>query len=413
MIGLMDCNNFFVSCERLFRPDLTRKPVAVLSSNDGCIVARSQEVKDIGIPMGVPLFQVRDTIQKHGIILFSSNFTLYRDISGRVMHALREEFDDTFVYSIDEAFFTIPEGMEVEDIVKIRSRIMQKTGIPVSFGVAPTKTMAKLANSEAKKGSGVIWHTVDECMEQYPSISCGSVWGIGRQMVKRLETLQIRTVSDFLRMGLSFARNEFGVHGERLYLELTGTNASFSSDLLSPHASIMSTQSFGRKVQARNVLESALGHHVAHIGEKLRKQDLLASRLTIMCAPSRYGSYALRKGVATVMLSEPTNDTGILLSYTKTLLEEIYDQEVDYAKAGAIVGGLVPVSFASESLFGEARKEKRKEIFDVIDTLNERYGRETIRPGIIQNTDVWSARSELRSPSFTTRWSEIPHVKAI
>jgi DNA polymerase V len=197
-IGLMDCNNFFVSCERLFRPDLLKKPVAVLSSNDGCIVARSQEVKELGIPMGAPYFMVRAICKKEGVTLFSSNFRLYRDISARVMHALCEEVDTFEVYSIDEAFFSIEETVTEEEVLLLRERIMQKTGIPVSFGIARTKTIAKAAGDHAKKESGVsildatLWET------KISEIPCGSIWGIGRQTSAKLTKLGINTVADLI-----------------------------------------------------------------------------------------------------------------------------------------------------------------------------------------------------------------------
>jgi DNA polymerase V len=289
MVGLMDCNNFFVSCERLFRPDLRGKPVAVLSSNDGCIVARSEEVKQLGIPMGVPHFQVKDLCEKHQITIFSSNFTLYRDISSRVMQALREECDHVFIYSIDESFFEVEEGMDTNGIAKIRTRIMEKTGIPVSFGIAPTKTIAKIANSEAKKGNGVVWLSVEEAQRRYGALSCGSVWGIGRQTSRRLSDLGVRTVAEFVERGRSFARQEFGVVGERLFLELTGIRTDGAEDEESVQGSIMSTRSFGKETRSKEVLLSALGHHISHVGEKLREDDLMTSSLRILCLPSRHG----------------------------------------------------------------------------------------------------------------------------
>jgi len=413
MIGLMDCNNFFVSCERLFRPDLLGKPVAVLSSNDGCIVARSKEVKDLGIPMGVPLFEVRDVVEKHSVVLFSSNFALYRDISRRVMHALQEEFDDVAVYSIDEAFFVVPEGCTEEDIALIRARVIQKTGIPVSFGVAPTKTVAKIANQEAKKGSGTVWLTLNQFRERCSTVPCGSVWGIGRQMAAKLEVFGIHTVSHFLEKGLGFARSEFGVHGERLFLELTGIEAAGHTEDVSPNASIMSTQSFGKRIHSKDVIFAALSHHIGHIAEKLRARNLATRSITIICAPGRYGNYVLRKGSATMEFGEPTNDTVLLLEYARRLLDEIHDAEVPYKRAGAIVSGLLPIEYVSESLFETTEKSARESVFAVVDILNKRFGKETIHPGTLHRGEEWSSRTELRSGAFTTRWTEIPHVKAI
>jgi DNA polymerase V len=198
MIGLMDCNNFFVSCERLFRPDLAKCPVAVLSSNDGCIVSRSQEVKDLGIAMGVPYFEVKSLCKKYNITLFSSNFTLYRDISTRVMATLKEFVDDIEIYSIDEAFFGVPKTMDETTLISIRAEIIRKTGIPVSIGVAPTKTLAKVANDRAKKGGGVMVLTKEVWKILQGEVSCSSIWGIGRQTSQKLTELGINSVAELL-----------------------------------------------------------------------------------------------------------------------------------------------------------------------------------------------------------------------
>ncbi len=414
MIGLMDCNNFFVSCERLFRPDLKGKPVAVLSSNDGCIVARSQEVKDLGIQMGAPYFQVKDQCTKHRVTLFSSNFTLYRDLSSRVMRALSEEFDHTEIYSIDEAFFEVPEGMTAEDIKMIRMRIAQKTGIPVSFGIASTKTIAKIANNEAKKGTGVTWLTMEAALARYGTITCGSVWGIGRQTSKRLSELKVVTVANFIDKGHAFARQEFGVVGERLYFELTGIRVEGDPDAEVKNASIMSTRSFHKAVTDKSVLMSALGHHVSQLGERLREREVMTSQLRILCAPSRFGPFALRATSKTHIFDIPTNDTTVLLQETQKLLDSLYEKDVPYKKAGAIVGGLVPAAYVAPSLFENLSREKSSgSVYVVVDELNERFGRGTIRPGVVMDTDAWAARSLSRSQEYTTQWTEIASVKAV
>jgi DNA polymerase V len=414
MIGLMDCNNFFVSCERLFRPDLRGKPVAVLSSNDGCIVARSQEVKDLGIPMGVPLFQVKDIVKKNNITLFSSNFPLYRDISSRVMYALREEFEEISVYSIDEAFFDLEKGQSILDIQGIRERIIKKTGIPVSFGLAPTKTIAKLANVEAKKGNGVVLLTIEDALNRYECVSCGAVWGVGRQMTKRLDVLGIRTVSAMLKKGLYFMRQEFGVQGERIFLELTGVRAEGGSHDLPANASIMSTRSFSGTHTDKAVIMSALGHHIAHVSLKLRERGLKARSLTIICAPSRHGDFALRRGGRSIDLEIPTNDTTVLLKSAHDLLGTFFESEVPYKKAGVIVSGLIPDAYVANSLFESSQNAKEKRtVDDVVDAINERFGRDTVRSGVILNTSTWAANSRLRSYEYTTNWGDIAKVKAI
>jgi DNA polymerase V len=414
MIGLMDCNNFFVSCERLFRPDLRGKPVAVLSSNDGCIVARSQEVKDLGISMGVPYFEVKDLCEKHSITLFSSNFALYRDLSSRVMEALQEECEDIEVYSIDEAFFPVEESTSRDEMFHMRERIMKKTGIPVSFGIAPTKTIAKIANAEAKKGGGVVLLTSEDAKKRYSSMLCGSVWGIGLQTSGRLSKLNIRTVEEFVSHGLFFARQEFGVVGERLYLELTGIRTDTHEDLEPSLGSIMSTRSFHAPITEKNVLLSALGHHVTQLGEKLRARRVTASTVRIICAPSRFSSYILRTSSLTQELEMPTHDTTTLLKVVGTLLDRLYENDVPYKKAGVVVSGLIPEEYVSPSIFEAPHKESNSVSLDhIVDTLNKRFGRGVVHSGTVMRTEAWSSRSDARSPAYTTQWQDIAKVKAV
>lgn len=413
MIGLMDCNNFFVSCERLFRPDLIKKPVAVLSANDGCIVARSQEVKDLGVPMGAPFFEIKDLCEKEGVTIFSSNFTLYRDLSARVMAALREECGSIVVYSIDEAFFELESEVDIEALTLMRARITQKTGIPVSFGVASTKTLAKIANAEAKRGTGVSFLTDDRLQDIAHTVSCGSVWGIGRETAAKLATFNIKTVADLLLQGLGFMRQHFGVHGERLFFELSGIAAYTDDTEDAVHASISSTRSFAQIVRKRSVLESALGHHVAHVAEKLRERGVVASRLSIVAAPSRHGSYALRQGTAMRDLLVPTNDTTILLKESLSLLGTLYDAEIPYKKAGVTVSGIIPETYVSGNLFETPSKESGGGMYQTVDLINSRFGQGTIRPALTLGASAWQESKKRKSPEYTTQWAHIARVKAI
>ncbi len=410
MIGLMDCNNFFASCERLFRPDLLGKPVTVLSSNDGCFIARTQEVKDLGIPMGAPYFEFKDVVEKHGVHVFSSNFALYRDMSRRVMEALEEEFEVVEVYSIDEAFVQIPSYMKEEEIVAIRKRIIQKTGIPVSIGLSQTKTIAKIANNYAKKGTGTYTLDAKKLVGMAAEIPCGSIWGIGRRMTAKLNQFKIYTLADLLSKDRGFLKNTFGVVGERLYLELTGTSVSAPGEQPpSEHESIASTRSFAKETKELSVLESALGYHVAHVGEKLRERNMIATRLSILALPNRFGDFFLKKGRAQSVLVTGTDDTAVLLKEALRLLREIYDSEVPYKKAGIVVSGILPKSLASRSLF----EKDGSGIYTVLDQLNERFGGGTIRPGVVQETHKWESSKRLKSKEYTTKWNEIAVVKAI
>ncbi len=414
MIGLMDCNNFFVSCERLFRPDLLGKPVAVLSSNDGCFVARSQEVKDLGIPMGIPYFQVKDMCVKHDITLFSSNFTLYRDISARVMQALKSEFSTCEVYSVDEAFFSIDPGVTEEELVQVRKRIMQKTGIPVSIGVASTKTLAKVANGIAKKGSGVYMLDDVRWEEIQGQVSCGSVWGIGRQTTAFLSKNGIYTVADLKRQDMSFIRKTLGVVGERLYLELSGVPVYRISDAVDgAQQSYASTRSFGKTVKDKMTLMSALGYHVAQVALKLRSDQMTTSQISIIIRGSRFGSYAGYEYSRTELLSTPTDDTALLTKEALRLLEDLYDPEIPYKKAGFIASRITPNDITQASLFDKEMLVQKKKGIDVVtDALNTKFGRGTVSLGIVFGTEKWQEKSQLKSPEYTTRWGDLVSVKA-
>lgn len=415
MIGLMDCNNFFVSCERLFRPDLLGKPVAVLSSNDGCIVARSQEVKDLGVPMGIPYFEMKDLCKKENITIFSSNFALYRDISTRVMTALKAEFDTCEVYSVDEAFFTIGESASQEELVKIRARITQKTGIPVSIGVAETKTLAKVANGIAKKGTGVCILRAEQRDNAIKDMSCGSIWGIGRQTSAFLTKSGINTVGELLSRDVTFVRQALGVVGERLCMELRGVSVYAIGDSHGEvQESYTSTRSFSAAVTDKHTLMSALGHHIAHVAEKLRQDECVASSVTIVARGSRFGAFALREGSAHCNFQSPTNDTFVMTQEVSRLLDTIYDSEIPYKKAGVIVGGILPAEAQTGLLFVTENGEQKTEKINVVtDMLNHKFGSGTVRQAVTLSNEKWKERKNLKSPEYTTQWSEIAMIKAI
>lgn len=414
MIGLMDCNNFFVSCERLFRPDLLGKPVAVLSSNDGCVVARSQEVKDLGVTMGVPVFEIKELISKEKVTLFSSNFALYRDISTRVMSALKAEFDTCEVYSVDEAFFAIDEDVTEETLKQIRARIMQKTGIPVSIGVAETKTLAKVANGIAKKGSGVCILDKKHRENTISSLLCGSIWGIGRQTSASLSKMKIYTVGDLLAQDTTFIRQSLGVVGERICLELKGVSVYKIGDRIDEEQkSYMSTRSFGKPIHEKATLKSALGYHIAHLAEKLRYDSCVASKITIIMRASRFGPFAYREGSASVLLPNPTNDTFALTAEVSGLFNQLYDIEIPYKKAGVILSSIEPEGNTTSSLFKDSLQiEKMEKLNDVNDAINSKFGSATIRQAVTMGGEKWKERKNLKSPEYTTQWSEIACIKA-
>ncbi len=415
MIGLLDCNNFFVSCERLFRPDLVHMPVLVLSSNDGCVVARSQEVKDLGISMGIPFFEIQSICKKEGITVFSSNFTLYRDISRRVMQALKAEYAVYEVYSIDEAFFEVSDQITTQELLEIRNRIIQKTGIPVSIGVATTKTRAKIANRIAKKDHGVC--IMDDVLwaQIIPDMSCSSVWGIGRQTTSTLSKAHVHTVADFLALDPAYVKQSFGIVGERLRLELLGEPVY---RLLEGHAheqqSYTSTRSFGKSTHDKSTLLSALSYHIAQVALKLRKDGMVTREVHIIMHGSRFGDFSHRESSFTLPLSLPTNNSLVLTKAVSQLLDMHFDPEIPYKKAGVLVSGIQPETMSTGDLFSSVIPSKEENLLDhVCDDLGKKFGTGVIRIGTSLYTRLWKEKSTYGSPSYTTQWADICRVKAI
>jgi DNA polymerase V len=411
MIGLMDCNNFFVSCERLFRPDLLKRPVAVLSSNDGCIVARSQEIKDLGIPMGAPYFKVRDICEEAGAVLFSSNFTLYRDISARVMQTLASLVGKCEIYSIDEAFFTVHENTSEAEIAAIRSRIIQNVGLPVSIGVASTKTLAKQASSLAKKGTGVCILTNEKWNELKDTTSCSSIWNLGRKTSAKLREMGVETVSQFLELDPAVIRRHFGVMGERLQKELIGVSVyDVGSTTDDVQQSIMSTRSFEKTSTSLRDLESAVGYHVSFVAQKLREKKLVASRIHVALLTSRHGNFMFQGATGEVELLYPSSDTQVLLHAALEKVRTLFLPSVPYKKAGVVCAGLMPEVYTSGNLF-ESKTNNPSQIDVVVDSLNEKFGYATVRSAIIGSNPTRTS-AKLRSQEYTTRWKDIPSVRA-
>ncbi len=413
MIGLMDCNNFFVSCERLFRPDLVGKPVAVLSSNDGCIVARSQEVKDMGLPMGLPLFQAKQLVDMRGVTLFSSNFPLYRDISSRVMRALAAEVGPCEAYSIDESFFELSTKTSAEELQKIRDNIMRVTGIPVSIGLAPTKTIAKAASKLAKKSGGSRTLSVEAWQQEAETYPVADVWNLGRATAKALTEFGITSVAAFMAQDPAWVDRQFGIMGRRLQDELRGISVyAVSSNSHVLRQSLASTRSFAKATNDQAALESAVAYHLTHVAEKLRAQKLVATWLSVELRAGRHSDFAYRKGSVLVELTNPSNTTTELLRHAVAGMEALYERGVPYKKAGVVAGGLLPESFVQPSLFREVAAARPERGVDAVtDLLNKRFGPGTIRPGNILDSRPKTSAA-LRSPSYTTVWKDIPTIHA-
>jgi len=411
-IGLIDCNNFFVSCERLFRPDLEGVPVVVLSSNDGCVVARSQEIKDMGIPMGVPYFQIKDTLQKAKAVVFSGHIALYRDISRRVFEVVRQEVDTMEQYSIDEAFFCIPADVDAHQyIAHIKDTVEQLIGIPISIGVAASKTQAKYASTIAKKTGGL--HVVDAAQWQQlvPDIRIEQIWGVGAGLARKCKQHGIVTVADMLQLDTARVDAVFGVVGRRLQSELAGVIASPVESKRLLQKSLMNSRSFSKTTQDIAILADAAAYHTRQIAAELRSMGAACTVLRLSIRTSRHGDFFLRGGSKEVMFQAPTADTFELINTAEKLLQELYEANVPYQKVGVQVGGILLQDDKPATLFADTKPDT-KALLQAMDALNVSAGRELLTVGSRLRTDAWKAKSETRSPAYTTRWKEVVVVSA-
>jgi DNA polymerase V len=416
-LALVDCNNFYASCERLFRPDLKNTPLVVLSNNDGCIVARSQEVKDLGIKMGTPLFKAKEEIDRHGIQVFSSNYTLYGDISARVMQTLEQFSPNVEVYSIDEAFLDVTGIRALSDHGQlIRSIVMQHVGVPVCVGIAPTKTLAKLANYAAKKfkaTQGVVDLTDPERQKSLMQITpVSEVWGIGRKLNKSLQSIGIDTVLRLAQMDPRYARQRYSVVLERTICELNGESCLELDDSAQPRQQIMCSRSFGEKITQYSDLKETVCEFAARAAEKLRRDKQLALMVNVFIRTSPFDkSGPSYSNAATGTLSQPSSDTRKILDMAIRLFDMIWRDGFRYAKAGVMLGDFCAPDDAQLGLFDSQKgREENEDLMNVLDTIN-RGGQAKIWFGGQRPKKDWFMRQANVSPAYTTRWENIPEVK--
>jgi DNA polymerase V len=417
MLALVDCNSFYASCERVFDPRLWNRPVVVLSNNDGCVVARSAEAKALGIATGTPYFQIRDLVARHGIVVRSSNYTLYGDLSSRVMAVLGRFTPHLEIYSIDEAFLDFG-GMSADRLMdygrEIRRTVLQWTGIPVSIGIGSTKTLAKVANHLAKQATaaGGVWSLADprDQTAVLARLDVQDIWGIGARLAIRLRRAGIATALDLREASPSRVRRLIGVVGERTALELRGLPCIGLEETPPPAKSIIWSRSFGRPVQRREELEEAVATHATRAAEKLRLHRRVAGAMSIFVATSRFRGtpYA---NMATVPLDPPTDDTARLIHAALTALQPIFREGLAYQKAGVMLGGTEPRAGLTESLFARYDRGRSERLMAVLDGVNHRLGPDTLRYAASGLERLWHMRREHASPCYTTRWDELPTVK--
>lgn len=419
MYALVDCNNFYASCEKLFRPDLKNQPIVVLSNNDGCIVARSKEAKALGIQMGVPYFQAKHLIQKHGVTVFSSNYELYADISHRVMATLAALAPSVEIYSIDEAFIDL-SGHPDENLnqfgITIQTTIYQHTGIQVGIGIASTKTLAKLANHAAKqypKTGGVVVldepHRLEKLMKLTP---IHAIWGIGRQLTQQLTHCNIHTAWDFVQYDTSTLRRKFSVTLERVQRELQGIRCFTLNETPRTKQQIICSRSFGQRITTLAYMTQAICTYTATACNQLRAENMTAKRITIFCRTSHH-SEATRyySNSQTLELSYPTDNSQQLLATASHLMASIYKEGFFYAKAGIILSELYAPGTFQLSLFDEPDKKdsKQKSLQAVVDQFNLKHQNKLFYAS--EGTEKpWSMKRDKVSPRYTTRWKELPLV---
>ena len=422
MIALVDCNNFFASCERLFRPDLASKPVLVLSNNDGCVVARSNEVKALGIPMGAPYFMVKDIIAKHNVTLFSSNFPLYSNISQRILNVLETVSPHLEVYSIDEAFLELSE-LRITDYEEwgrgLRERVLKNIGMPVSVGVAPTKTLAKLASEWAKQHGGVCVLDGVQDRVKYEEIlratEVSDIWGVGRQTARKLIAAGIHNTGQLLGVSQDWLHGVMGVNGVRLHAELSGTRAYGLEDGKKPPKSVIASRSFGRSTTSIHQLESAVATFAAQASARLRKFNQVTEVFGVYLRYADEDNRTKHSALSMRMLPA-SNNTSELTIAALQLLEKQYVEGVRYKKAGVFAYHLSSAEAYQSSLFetkSEDRRQKDKNLMRTIDMLNARFGKDTINLATVNPAlRQWHAKKELLSPAYTTSWSQLPKVVA-
>ncbi len=415
MYAVIDCNNFFASCERLFRPDLQTKPVAVLSNNDGCIIARSQEVKALDIPMGIPLFKVKPLVRQHDITLFSANFELYGDISERIVMLLREVTPLIEVYSIDECFLDLSElAIESYDAWgrDIKERIMREIGIPVSVGIGPTKTLAKVATTYAKQHGGVYVVTDNTLREaMLGSIPVGDVWGIGWRMAPKLRELGVSTALQLINASDAWLRQQFTITGLRMVDELRGQPRLGFGDKHEQRKSIMCSRSFGHKVRELYQLESAASNFAARAAARLREQGSVCSVIAIYLTTGHHVQETRRVSTS-VRLSEATADTGRIITAALEALQSLYDPDFAYKKVAVTLLEIVDRHDWQLSLTDPVlERDARTRLMRDMDTVNKTYGASTIWHGSEDHSHArWHSRHALRSPRYTTSWGDVPTV---
>jgi DNA polymerase V len=417
--ALIDGNNFYVSCERVFRPSLQGRPVVVLSNNDGCAISRSNEAKALGIKMGAPWFQIRHLEDEAGLVALSANFCLYGDMSDRMMALAAGLGPAQEIYSIDESFVGLAglRGDLVERAHRVRARILVWTGIPCGIGIGPTKTLAKLANKIAKSTPqlrGVCDLTSDEARREWlPLVGLEDVWGIGRASQAKLAAFGCRTAADVAGLDPKLARKSLTVVGERTIHELRGTPCIDLESVAPTRKGCAVTRSFAGRVESLDMMQEAIAAHATRLGEKLRHHGLATDHVTVFFHTSPHDLGPSRSVSTTVDFPEASNDTLVLVRAAKWGARRIWKSGYRYAKAGLMTVDLVPLEASQRALIGALDREKSGRLMEALDACNRKLGRGVVFPaaaGIARQKKAWVTKFDMRSPRYTTRLEEVPVI---
>lgn len=421
IFALIDCNNFFVSSERVFRPDLEGKPVVVLSSNDGCVVARSNEAKQIGVPMGAPVFKLRDLFKQYGVVQFSANFELYGNISRRITDVLRRVTPRIEVYSVDESFLDLSE-LHIDDYHEwgktVRAAILREVGVPVSIGIATSKTLAKLGADIAKKPNafeGVVsFMHMPESEKQalLGAVPLKDVWGVGWRLAPKLRAEGLGNALSLSRLRPQRAQQLMGIRGRQLVSELGGTSCFELEREKSVRHSLSRTRMFGEDTSEYHVLESAIASLTAQAAGRLRGEQLLARRAAFFVTTNR-NKPGYRRWMEEIRFDTPTNDTGLLISKLLAAFEPLYHRAHRYHRAGVLLYDFVPASHLQTDLLGivnTGRHERSLARMKAIDAINNRYGKNRIHYAAEDLSHSWEPKRQLRSPRYVSDWNELPEA---
>ncbi|MEJ6656704.1 MAG: translesion error-prone DNA polymerase V subunit UmuC [Pseudomonas sp.] len=415
-IALIDCNSFYASCERVFRPDLQRTPIVVLSNNDGCVIARSADANPF-VKMGEPYHQVKNTLRRHGILAFSSNYALYGDMSQRVMTVIESMVPELEVYSIDEAFADLTGIPDHERTCReIRAQVLRKTGIPTGIGIAPTKTLAKLANAAAKKWQTQTGGVVSICDpirrdKLLKVMPVSEVWGVGRKLTGHLEAMGIKTAWDLAKADAWTLRKQFSVVLEKTARELCGTPCLELEVAPTAKQEICSSRAFGKRLYEIEPIREAVATYVARACEKLRAQGSLCKKIRVSIRTGMFNPDEAKFARGIVChLPFPTDDTRLVIKAAQKGLESVFQSGYAYAKAEILLLDLCQRGEFTDDLFAAEQPAEAERVMSVLDQINARWGTGTLRPARVPVEPGWGMRRELMSPGYTTRWDQLFNV---